>query len=709
MEPRTPPGQHQPSSTTTTNTTTTVSLQQALDLAVQHHQAGRLRDAEKIYRQILASDPDNPHALHLLGVLMSQSGRGDLAVEYIRRAIAQNPTAAQYQNNLGAALMSAGRIADAVDTYQRVLVLQPELPEAHANLGIALMRMGKFARAAEYLQFAVKARPTDFKFLDSLGSALSQDNRQEEAIEVLRRALAIRSDFAPTHHTMGNALVRLGRYDEAIAEFRAALALRPDFPEVLGSLSGLLCNKGELDQAIDLVRRSLALQPNSPVAHFNLGRALHRLNRLDESVEALQKTLALDPKFTLALNELGNVYLLQRRFREAIDAFNRMIALEPTGEGRYNLATAFWESGRLDDALAEYQRAESAGFVDPRLFNNTGAIHHQRGQYDLAEKFFRRAMDIADFPLARFNLAMLQLLQGNFKDGFEGYESRWKARSIPMPARYAQYGTWDGRDVAGKRILLDCEQGFGDAIQFARFIPILAQQGARPLLATNPELRRLMRSVPGVEMVVAPPDDIPSFGVQCPLLSLARVLGITLETIPAATPYVFADPQLSQRWAQRVPADGRLKIGLCWSGSPNHLQDRSRSVPADSLAPLAQFERAWFCSLQKFSPDRPRTEPPASLMLADFTPELSDFADTAALIANLDLVIACDTAVAHLAGAMAKPVWLMLPYVPDWRWLLNRTDSPWYPTMCLFRQPSPGDWSAVISDVGLALKSFNTV
>jgi tetratricopeptide (TPR) repeat protein len=681
-----------------------MSTQDALDLAIQHHQAGRLRDAEDIYRQLIAGDPNNPHALHLLGVLFSQSGRNDQAIEFLRRAIAQNPTAAQYQCNLGAAFISSGRYEEAIDTYQRVLVLQPDVPDAQANLGLAYTKLGKFSRAIECLEAALKAKPNDFKILSSLGSALSQEGRQEEAIEILKRAWALRSDYAPTHSTLGNALLRLGRSDEAIAAYRTALALRPDFPEVLYNLAGLLCEKGSTDEAIELARKSLALMPNAAGTLYVLGRALQKQHRLDEACESLRKCLSLDPKYYLAHNGLGNVLLELNRHEEAIVAFAKVIELCPSGEASYNLGSALWQAGRCEDAIKDLKSAEEQGFKDPRVYNNLGAVHHQLGRLEEAAEFFKKSVTAGNgFPLGRFNLSMIQLLTGDFSEGWAGYEERWVARSIPTPPRYARYGLWDGSDVRGKRILLDCEQGLGDSIQFARYIPLLAERGAIPILAGQPELRRLLKTVPGLDRMVSPPEEIPNFDVQCPLLSLGRLFKTTLETIPARTPYVFADLAASDAWSKRIGRKDQLKIGLCWSGSSKNPRDRERSIPPDLLAPLAEVPNTWFCSLQK----SPAGNPPDSLKMSDWTTELVDFADTAALVANLDLVISCDTSVAHLAGAMGKPVWLVIPIVPDWRWLLKRDDSPWYPTMRLFRQTTSGDWRGPIRKVVQALAKFD--
>lgn len=681
-----------------------MTLQQALDLAVQHHQGGRLREAEAIYRQILSADPSNPHALHLLGVLSNQVGQGETALNYIRQAIAQNPTSAQYQTSLGAALATLGRVQEAIDVFQRALLLQPDLLDAHANLGMALARIGEFERAVESLQTAAGIAPGNFKILDSLGGALSQAGRQEQAIETLREALALRTDFAPTHLTLGNALLKLNRTDEAVAAYRAALSIRPEYPEALQNLSGLLCDRAAIDEAIDLARRALALQPDSAHAWYNLGRALHRQQRLDEAADALRRAISLERRFPQAYHELGNVLREMKAFDEAIEALNQSLEIEPNAQAHYHLGLALLDQGKSEEAIAVCLKARSLGFADHHLFNTLGAIHHQLGRIDTAVDFFCESLSIQpDFPLARWNLGLLQLLKGEFREGWAGYEARWKADVIPTPARYSHGYLWDGGDLKNQRILLDCEQGFGDCIQFARYVPIICQRGGKPILAAFPELRRLFRTVPGLEEIISPPQEIPPFDVQCPLGSLPRLFGTTLQNIPANVPYLFADPALAERWRPRVPPDGRIKIGVAWSGKADFKDNAARAPGLAALAPLFAVPNTWFCSLQKGAAAAEAVDPPAGFQIADWTAEMQDFADTAALIANLDLVICSDTAVAHLAGAMGKPVWLLLSAVPDWRWLLDRDDSPWYPTMRLFRQVKLGDWQTPVRRMAKAL------
>lgn len=684
-----------------------VNLQEALDLAVQHHQAGRLREAEGIYRQILVAEPNSPHALHLIGVLASQMGQGEAALNYIRRAITLNPTAAQYHASLGAALATLGRTAEAIDIFNRALVLQPDLLDAHVNLGAALMKIGKFDQAVESLHSAIKIGPENFKLLDSLGNALSQAGRQEQAVEILKKALSLRPDFAPTHLTLGNALTKLNRATQAIAEYRAALAIRPEYPEAMRNLSALLSQTTSVDEAIDLARRSISLQPESPHAWCSLGSALHRQNRYDEAADALSRAIALDPRFPQPYSELGEVFLKMKQPARAIDAFTQSLAIEPNAMLHYRIAVALLAQGKHEEAIAACLKAESLGFASQNLFNTLGAIHHQLGQIDKAIEYFKKALALQpDFPLAQWNLGVLQLLKGDFREGWLGYESRWKANNIVLPARYSLERIWDGGDLKDRRILIDSEQGFGDCIQFIRFIPLIAQRGGKPIVTAYPELRRLFKTVPCLEEIICPPEEIPRYDLQCPLAGLPRLFETTLQNVPANVPYLFADAILAERWRSRVPQDGRVKVGLVWSSKAESRDHTTHSPGLAQFASLGALPGTWFCSLQKGTAAADTVSPPDGLQIIDWTAELQDFADTASLIANLDLVISCDTAVAHLAAAMGKPTWLLLPSVPDWRWLLDREDSPWYPSMRLFRQPKAGDWQSPIRQISRELRKL---
>jgi Flp pilus assembly protein TadD len=430
---------------------------------------------------------------------------------------------------------------------------------------------------------------------------------------------------------------------------------------------------GELGQAEDLLRQVLQRQPGQGDALHMLGVIAHRLGRGEEALELLGRAVAAAPRIAEFHNSLGNVRRALGRYENAVAAYRNALALKPDlVETHYNLGCALASLRRLDEAMAAYERAIA---LRP------------------------------DFAAAHWNLALTLLLRGKIVRGWEEHEWRFAAKK--SAARRFNRPRWDGSDLKGRAILLDCEQGLGDAIQFVRFAPLVAERGGRVVLGCPSSLRRLFAGADGVERVAGSSKEAGEFDVYCPMMSLPLVLGTTPQTIPAHVPYLQADPALAACWRQRVAgADARLRVGLAWAGNPIHEDDRSRSMAAALLAPLGAVEGVSFYSLQKGDRAAQAVELMHVMDLIDWTGELNDFAETAALIENLDLVITVDTAVAHLAGAMGKRVWLMLPWAPDWRWMLDREDSLWYPTMRLFRQSRRGQWRDVVERVTRELKGL---
>jgi Tfp pilus assembly protein PilF len=509
---------------------------QAVDRALAHHRAGRLGEAEKIYRQVLVRHPSHPDALQLLGVCYGQSGQPQKAVALISRALAIRPDVAEFHGNLGEFLRVLGRIPESIASFQRAIALNGSDAVIRNNFGVCLA-----------------------------------EARQHEA---------------------------------AIAQFRRAIELKPDYAD----------------------------------PHSNMGAALNAMDRLDEAVAEIQTAMAMDPNLLEAYNNLGNVL------------FNR---------GEFSQTIAL-----LNDVLSSHPQAAKL----------------------------------------RANLALAYLVTGDFARGWREYE--WRLR-VPEIVGWRQFPCprWDGGDLHGKTILLHPEQGIGDMIQFARFIPQVAARGGRVILESPVQTLRLFRDLPGVWQLVERGKTLPDFDVQCPLMSLAYVFGVTEQTISREVPYLRADPELARQWAGRFEAaDNRLRIGLAWAGRPEHAKDRSRSMKLEQFAPLASVENAAFYSLQMGEAAAQAANPPSGLQLTDWTKDLRDFADTAAIIDHLELLVTVDTSVAHLAAAMGKRVWLLLPLIPDWRWMLDRSDSPWYPTMRLFRQTTRGDWARVLQRVAAAIQ-----
>ncbi len=363
---------------------------------------------------------------------------------------------------------------------------------------------------------------------------------------------------------------------------------------------------------------------------------------------------------------------------------------------------ALKDAGLFDESVAAYERAIAIDPGRPHMYYNLGSALKEAGRIEPAMVQLRRAVELKpDFYEASYSIALTQLLQGNWTEGWRGYELRWKCASFRSPRRDFIQPMWDGADPQGRTILLHSEQGFGDTIQFVSLATLVAGRGAKVIVVCQPELRRLVSTVAGVDRVMGWDEPLADFDLHCPLLSLPYLLGLKLEQLPVAMAYVSAPAPDVEKWRQKLlDFPGVLKVGLCWSGGPH---PRSRSIPLAAMTSLADVAGTRFFSLQRgehSAEDRAARE---ALKLVDYTDQLNDFADTAGLIANLDLVISVDTAVAHLAGAMQKPVYMLLKFMPDFRWMLDREDSPWYPTMRLFRQAKAGDWGGVVQSVKEAL------
>ena len=514
------------------------TISEALAIAIQHHQAGRLQAAEQIYRQILQVEPNHPDAIHLLGMIAYQAGKHAAAVEYIRRAIGLRGTSATFHNNLGNVLMDQGK--------------------------------------------------------------------RDEAVACYRRALELKPDYAAAHSNLGNAFWDQGKLDEAVACYRRALDLKPDYAEAYNNLGAALKDQGKLDEAVTCYRRALELKSGYADAHNNLGVALVSQGKLNEAVACYSRVLELDP-----------------------------------------------------------ERAE-----------------------------------------ARLNRSFLWLLTGDFEHGWPEYEWRWRTKQIsPRPF---QQPLWDGSSLAGKTILLHAEQGLGDAIQFVRYAPLVKQLGGTIIVECQQPMLPLLATCPGIDRLVGQGGELPAFTTHAPLLSVPGILKTSLDTIPASVPYLFAARALVESWREKLRGVSGFKIGINWQGRAGQGSWLARNIPLQQFAALAAIPGVRLISLQKGSGREELTQERERFPVLDPGNEVDQesgaFMDTAAIMMNLDLVITSDTAIPHLAGALGVPVWLALPFAPDWRWLLDRTDSPWYPTMRLFRQQERDNWHGVFEQIEKALR-----
>lgn len=486
-----------------------------------------------------------------------------------------------------------------------------------------------------------------------------------------------------------------GRIPQAIDCFRRVVQLRPESAEAHYHLGDAQERLGDFQAAAGSYHRAVALQPDSPELYCHLARVLYRGGALQPATEVYKRALALDPKRYDVYNDFGLVLTDMGDFGAAIEAFRRALILKPgSAKTIASLGYLFECKGDLISAADAYRDAIK---LDPKLlpaYGDLGFVLYGLGELAEASDCYHRLRALnPDSAEATVNLGLIHLLQGNLSLGWGEYESRWKV-GVGDDRRLSQ-PRWKGEPLGGASILLYAEQGFGDTLQFVRYVPLVAPRGGQVILEVQPELRRLLLETKGASQVISRGETLPEFTWQCPLLSLPLAFATELNTIPATTPYLHPDPVRVETWRERLQGNTR-RIGLAWGGNPKHHRDRLRSIPLEQLVPLMKVEGTTFYSLQLGSGVEQVKQMPPNVRLIDLGAELTAFADTAAIVANLDLVITIDSSLAHLAGALGKPVWILLNKGSDWRWLLEREDSPWYPTARLFRQSTPGGWQEVV-------------
>ena len=611
-----------------------------LDRARRLLRQGAEAEAEALVRSALAAAAGDSGLMQYLGILRLRRGDAAEAEALLRRAVALRPAAADHRANLGNVLDARGDFAAAADSFRAALARDAANPAIHANLGNALMKLGRVAEAVSAHARAAALKPAEPRFAHALGATLIEAGRFAEAEAALGRAVALAPNLADAHSSLGMARARQGRHAEA----------EPCY------------------------RRALEIDPKHLRAMINLGSALLALRRHEEFAAIQRRALAVDPDFAEAHANLAAALLVLGDHAGAEAAARRALELKPElAEPRNTLATALERQGRVDEALAVLERAALHGPVD------------ERGE-------------------AHFGRALMLLRRGDFARGWREYEWRWGSRRHHRGARRDfALPQWLGEDIAGRTLLLHAEQGLGDTIQFLRYAPMAARRGAKVVLEVPASLARLAATVEGVGAVAAAGGALPPFDLHCPLLSLPLAFATRLESIPAATPYLRADPRAAAAWRRRFAAKPGLAVGLAWAGNPDYPGDRDRSLDPALLAPLLKAKNATFYSLQVGAAAAAIAQAPGGGGVESLGREFADFADTAASVAALDLVVAADTAVAHLAGALNRPVWILLPFASDWRWLVDRADSPWYPSAALFRQERPGGWAGVIERVAAKL------
>ena len=569
----------------------------------------------------------------------------------------------------------AGRRDEAEQLYRAVLCADASNADALNLLGVLEYERGRNLEALDWLTKAIRASPKTASFHNNHGLVLVALGRHGEAATRFEQAGRLDASLQDAFYNLGVARQQLGQVDEAIAAYQKSLALAEE-PGTLNNLGAAYLKMGRREEAIRCYERAIQLQPEHADALFNLAVALSESGRTADAeawyqraLNGYRRELTRQPTAPVCVN-LAHILLRRFEFAEAEQLLHRALELQPNHAAAFNgLGNVLVATGRAREAVRAYDQAIQLNGDDPHAYRNRGYA---------------------------------RLVLGDFAGGWDDCEYRWLCKGVPHLRPSSMPSAWTDADLKGRTVLVDNEQGLGDTIQFVRYLRLLADRGARVVFAGAAELKSLLGDLAGACQVLAANQPVPPYDLRTALMSLPRLLGTQLENIPASVPYLPLLPVTRCRLPPAVP--GRWRVGLVWAGGTGHLNDKMRSIPLPRFLPLLQVADCDFFSLQVGPRAGDLAALPAGVSVTDIGSRIRDFADTAAVMRQLDLIISVDTAPLHLAGALACPAWALLPYAPDWRWLLDRADTPWYPTMRLFRQPALGDWESVIVKVVKALQ-----
>jgi Flp pilus assembly protein TadD len=695
-----------------------LTVEQALAQAIEAHKAGRLPDAERLYKAILQVLPKHPDANHNLGVLAVGVGKPNEALPYLKVALEVNNSQGQFWFTYLHALIEGNQNDEALKMLEDAkragfsgepfARLEQKLNERFRKNNLhhpALKKTNFKARNAKAeRQSALIHQPSQFELNDLLvnynagnlelaelqaksltqrypdhpfgwkvlGAVLNRSGWVKEALDPMRQAVRLEPNDPHAHSNLGATLKELDRLSESEASCREAIRLKPDYPEAYSNLGNTLKDLGRLSESEASYREAIRLKPDYPEAHSNLGNILKELDHLSESEASCREAIRLKPDYPEAYNNLGNTLKELGHLSESEASYREAIRLKPDyPEAHSNLGNILKELGRLSESEASCREAI-------------------RLKPDLAE--------------AHSNLALSLLLRSNFIDGLRHYELRWDGTKElkPYKRNFAQ-PLWLGNETLdGKTILIHAEQGLGDAIQFSRYVKKVKDLGAKVVFELQPQLMPLMADLDGVDALIPKGQALPDFDYHCPLLSLPLVFKTDLDSIPATIPYLYAQPERIERWREHLGETG-FKIGICWKGA-----NKQRSIPIEHFYHLSQIPQVRLVSLHKGDGERDLENLPEGMRIEILGSEFDShgaFLDTGAVMKCCDLVITNDTSVGHVAGALGIPAWIALLFVPDWRWMMERTDSPWYPNHRLFRQKNIGDWADVLEEMTSALKT----
>jgi tetratricopeptide (TPR) repeat protein len=695
-------------------------------------------DALNCYRKALLLAPENVEIYCNQAIAFNKTNQLNNAVDAYQKALALKPDYAPAHNNLGNLLAKQSRLEEALGCYERAVALDPYYAKAHCNCGNVLAALDRPEQAIAYYQKAIALQSDYAEAHNNLGNLYSLLEQFDMAINSYKKAIFFNPQYAEAHFNLGIACNASGQPEKAIPCFKNTLAIHPGYRDAYSHLCRTLCASGKMDETIFYHQEWLGSERDNFEIHNSLGSAYSTAGRFDEAIASYQVALTLKPDYAEALNNLGGVYSALKRFDEAIICHNQALAIIPdAADTYYNLGVALYGLQLFDEAIATYQKVillkpdhlqayNNLGAIFCRLnhpreaiecfnhalslspgtyetYNNLGASYNMLNDFDNAIHYYSLAVPINPEKMeVTWGRSLVFLMLGRFKEGWEDHEKRWECKEIVAPIQELPYPRWLGeRSITGSKLLIQSEQGLGDSIQMVRYINLLEKQGIQCFIDMHDPLVTLIaRSFPNAKINNKGlyPEGM---DYHIPLMSLPLAMKThSVADIPHEVPYLVPDYDRVMFWKETLNSSLEMKVGLVWRGNPDHKNDHNRSIKLDDILPILTVNQSvQFVTLQKNLTLEERTTLKAFRNVRILDEDLTDFDESAAIMTNLDLVISVDSAPAHLAGALGVPVWILLWFGGEWRWMHDRSDSPWYPSATLIRQQQIGDWTEVILNV----------
>jgi tetratricopeptide (TPR) repeat protein len=671
-----------------------LTIEQSLQQGITAHKEGKLQDAERLYRAILQSQSAHPDANHNMGVLAVDVDKVQEALPFFKAALKARSSVDQYWLSYIDALIKLNQITDAKYVFSQAKS-KGVSGEAFDQIGTKLSKLSTYPQDPP---LGLLQPIINLYMEGQLQQALSENTL---VLERFPNSVAL-------YNIAGASNAGLMQFDAAIDSYKKALSIKPDYAEAYSNMGLALRDKGDLDASIDSCKKALSIKPDYAEAYSNMGLALRDKGDLDASIDSFKKAIKIKPDFAEAYSNMGIALKDKGDLKAAKDSYKQALSIKPDyAEAYSNMGAILKDMGDLDASIDSCKKAIKIKPDFAEAYSNMGVALKDKGDLDASIDNYKKALKVKpDFAEAHYNLSIPHLLRGSLGKGFNFHE--WRLRQKKQTVAPARSNLiWDGeKSLGGKHFVIYEEQGLGDIIQFCRYLPLLEQKGANVTFKVKPNLHALLQTMDSNSRFVTSLPEENEIDFETPLMSVPCLLNTRLETIPATNPYLFADQEKVQTWGERFSMN-KFKVGICWQGSKLKA-DIGRSFPLSLFEGISKIPNVELISLHKGEGEDQIADIDFDVTTLghDFDAGQDAFLDTVAVMMSCDLIITSDTAVAHLAGAAGRPTWVALKYIPDWRWMLGRADSPWYPTMTLYRQKSRGDWIDVFDTIERDLSSL---